>query len=333
MGTASTKLGPGRVGANAGKSRGTGHGPMFGHPKHAVHFGEFPDGGGYPLGFMEWALGEMGNVAGIEPDPRDVLHLCSGSVKTGVRVDIRPEVKPDIVADCRHVPLPDESFDWIMADPPYSAEYAKNLYGTEDAYPKPGQILIEATRLLRPRRARWPTPPPSAGFQEAAPLGGCVRRASRLRFQPSRLDSATKERDRQVSDWPHEIPKREWLKAKRYIRRLMLALGIQWNVHLQYAYGGDNNASITCFPNVREALLWLGDHWPEMDAEDRRYALTHEMVHLMSSGENQLVEESFIPCMPKGARKLAASTYRNVEEQRVDALAWQLSKYMPEYPA
>lgn len=161
MGTASKKLGPGRVGANGGKSRGTGHGPMFGHPKEALHFGEFPDGGGYPLGFMEWALDELANEAythqnpplprgSVSIDPGAVLHLCSGSVKTGVRVDVRPEMNPDIVADCRNVPLPDESFDFIMADPPYSQEYARNLYDTEGHYPRPGQILTEASRLLRP---------------------------------------------------------------------------------------------------------------------------------------------------------------------------------------
>lgn len=130
---------------------------MFGTPKEALHWGPFPDGGGYPLGFVEWALVEMASVTipempkgAVEAHPDDVLHLCSGSMKTGVRVDIRPETGPNIVADCRSVPLPDASFDYIMADPPYSAEYAKNLYGTEADYPKPGQILIEATRLLRP---------------------------------------------------------------------------------------------------------------------------------------------------------------------------------------
>lgn len=83
-------------------------------------------------------------------DPSKVLHLCSGSVITGVRVDIRPERKPDIVADCRKVPLPDGSFDFILADPPYSEDYARQLYGTGDNYPLPGQIVKEACRLLRP---------------------------------------------------------------------------------------------------------------------------------------------------------------------------------------
>jgi hypothetical protein len=119
---------------------------MYGKPKKVEHFTDFPDGGGYPHGFLEWAFGIMG-----VSNPASVLHLCSGSVVTGTRVDIRPEVTPDIVADCRSVPLPDGSFDFIMADPPYSPEYAENLYGTGASYPKPFEILTEAARLLRPR--------------------------------------------------------------------------------------------------------------------------------------------------------------------------------------
>jgi SAM-dependent methyltransferase len=128
-----------------GVSKGEGHPIMFGDPMPAQHFEAFPDGGGYPKGFLEWAY-QLMRVT----DPARVLHLCSGSVTTGVRVDIRPERLPDIVADCRAVPLPEESFDWILADPPYSEDYATNLYGTGDHYPKPGEIAREAARLLRP---------------------------------------------------------------------------------------------------------------------------------------------------------------------------------------
>lgn len=133
-------FGPDRIGGCS-----NGHPVMYGKPKPAKHFGVFPDGGGYPLGFVEWAYEIMGVT-----DPSKVLHLCAGSMQTGVRVDIRPEMNPDIVADCRNVPLRDASFDWILADPPYSVEYAANLYGTEDDYPRPGQIMREACRLIRP---------------------------------------------------------------------------------------------------------------------------------------------------------------------------------------
>jgi hypothetical protein len=118
---------------------------MFGNPRRVEHFDAFPDGGGYPLRFVDWALKIMGCG-----DPSKVLHLCSGSMQTGITVDIRPELTPDIVADCRAVPLPDGSQMWILADPPYSEEYAENLYGTGADYPRPGQIMREAARLLKP---------------------------------------------------------------------------------------------------------------------------------------------------------------------------------------
>jgi hypothetical protein len=125
--------------------QGDGHPLMFGFTP-ALTFEPHPDGGGYPIGFLKRAY----TTLGVFVDPSKVLHLCSGSMREGVTVDIRPEMHPQIVADCRHVPLPDESVEWIMADPPYSPEYAENLYGTGKDYPKPGQILREASRLLKP---------------------------------------------------------------------------------------------------------------------------------------------------------------------------------------
>ena len=115
---------------------------MFGF-REAEHFDPFPDGGGYPKRFLERAFETL-----CVTDPTKVLHLCSGSMRSGITVDIRLEVGPMIVADCRAVPLPDGSQRWIMADPPYAADYAENLYGTGNVYPKPGQILREAARLL-----------------------------------------------------------------------------------------------------------------------------------------------------------------------------------------
>lgn len=131
-------------GTYSSSSKGEGHPIMYGSPQPVIWFDAFPDGGGYPKRFMEWAHREMEC-----DDPGGVLHLCSGSVRIGVTVDIRAEVNPQIVADARQVPLPDESFNWIMIDPPYSETYANNLYGTGTTYPKPGELLKEAARLCR----------------------------------------------------------------------------------------------------------------------------------------------------------------------------------------
>lgn len=125
-------------------SKGKGHPIMYGF-KEAEHFDPFPDGGGYPHRFLARAFETLGVT-----DPEKVLHLCSGSMRSGVTVDIRPEMRPKIIADCRSIPLPDTSVQWIMADPPYAESYAENLYGTGKFYPKPGEILKEASRLLVP---------------------------------------------------------------------------------------------------------------------------------------------------------------------------------------
>ncbi len=125
-------------------AKGQGHPIMFGLPE-AEHFGPFPEGGGYPKSFLKRAY----EILGVT-DSEKVLHVCSGSMCIGVRVDVRPETSPTVVADARHLPFPDNSFEWVMADPPYSREYAENLYGTGSVYPDPGVLVAECLRVLRP---------------------------------------------------------------------------------------------------------------------------------------------------------------------------------------
>ena len=124
--------------------RGRGHPIMFGLPE-AEYFGAFPEGGGYPKGFLARAF----TLLGVE-DPRRVLHVCSGSMRVGVCVDIRPTVRPTVVADVRKLPFAAATFQWIMADPPYSREYAENLYGTGNVYPDPHHLVNECLRVLVP---------------------------------------------------------------------------------------------------------------------------------------------------------------------------------------
>lgn len=80
----------------------------------------------------------------------EILHVCSGCLPRGegIRVDIRPEAQPDILADGRHLPLADGSVEAVMLDPPYSEDYARSLYGVD--YPRPSHLLREAARVVRP---------------------------------------------------------------------------------------------------------------------------------------------------------------------------------------
>ena len=79
-------------------------------------------------------------------NPR-ILNLFCGMNKYGTRVDIKPEVEPDWLCDAHHLTdFVTDEFDVILADPPYSNEEAKELYGTP---PLKYKIwTAEATKLL-----------------------------------------------------------------------------------------------------------------------------------------------------------------------------------------
>jgi SAM-dependent methyltransferase len=84
----------------------------------------------------------------------EILHLCSGALPPGegIRVDMRADAAPDVVADARDLPrdrFPDGSAAAVMLDPPYTPEYAERLYGVTD-YPLPAHLLREAVRVVRP---------------------------------------------------------------------------------------------------------------------------------------------------------------------------------------
>lgn len=135
---------------NGSKNRGgfedcvTGHPAMFAHTP-ALDFDVMPEGGGYPIGYVEWCASILGvtNLA-------DVLHLCSGSLHAPRTVDARPECRPSIVADVRLLPIRSSSVRWVMADPPYDPAYADAIWNLGHLYPAPIVLLREAARVLVP---------------------------------------------------------------------------------------------------------------------------------------------------------------------------------------
>ena len=76
----------------------------------------------------------LDRVISMFPDAEHILHLFSGSLTAevkGVRFDINPDLKPDLVGDAHYLSEVhfEPKFDLIIADPPYSEEDALH-YGT-----------------------------------------------------------------------------------------------------------------------------------------------------------------------------------------------------------
>ena len=110
-----------------------------------------PDGfavfGRYPKGFLNHVL--RTELLGTRRRD-DILHVCSGTLGPYERwsVDLRHEARPLVQATGAELPFRDGSFPAVMLDPPYSDEYAKNLYGVEN--PRPSWLLREAARVVEP---------------------------------------------------------------------------------------------------------------------------------------------------------------------------------------
>lgn len=113
------------------------------HPSHYK--------GGMPLHCEKWLLELAGDMLGTSN--YDLLSLFCGMCEFGTRVDLNPEVNPDIMVDVHDISshfAEGFKFDVILADPPYSDEEAKELYGD---LPKLNykKWTGEADKLLRPR--------------------------------------------------------------------------------------------------------------------------------------------------------------------------------------
>lgn len=116
-----------------------------------IGLGADPDGfavfGRYPKGFLAHILKQrlLGDVRRDE-----ILHVCSGTLSDTETwtVDLRAEARPRVQASGTALPFRDASFRAVMLDPPYSDEYARNLY--QVANPRPSWLLREAARAVVP---------------------------------------------------------------------------------------------------------------------------------------------------------------------------------------
>jgi len=113
--------------------------------------GADPDGfavfGQFPSGFLRDVV-RLELLGAVHRD--EILHVCSGALGPVERwtVDMRPAARSSVIARGEALPFIDASFRAVMIDPPYTEEYARNLYRSES--PRPAHLLREAARVVRP---------------------------------------------------------------------------------------------------------------------------------------------------------------------------------------
>ena len=90
------------------------------------------------------------NFKKIYEIPEEVLHMFSGDMDWGDTTDIRPESKAKIIAPYNDLPIKDNTYDLVVADPPYNVGFANEWITHKKDLPKPKHILIEAARVTKP---------------------------------------------------------------------------------------------------------------------------------------------------------------------------------------
>lgn len=100
--------------------------------------------GAFPNGFLKWVC-KMDWWGGKR------CYLCAGMVEDekAIRVDVRPETNPTHLEDARNTSLPDNEFDVVIIDPPYSRQLAKDIYDTEKYYSSINKFTKEASRIVK----------------------------------------------------------------------------------------------------------------------------------------------------------------------------------------
>ena len=101
--------------------------------------------GAFPGNFLKRTLS-------LFPDRVKTLHLFSGTLvaqpgETTVDCQATDLVRPNLVADARKLPFDQGTFDFVLADPPYSAKDALN-YATPMVSRR--HVMAEVARVMKP---------------------------------------------------------------------------------------------------------------------------------------------------------------------------------------
>jgi hypothetical protein len=120
---------------------------------------------GMPLYCEDWLLDLATDILG-KPDA-SILNVFCGMNYRGIRVDMNETVNPEFLGDVHKLStfltFDPETFDIILADPPYSDEETDELYGKHlprlnyskwtkecDKFLRPGGLLIVYHKFLVP---------------------------------------------------------------------------------------------------------------------------------------------------------------------------------------
>jgi hypothetical protein len=97
----------------------------------------------------------------------------------------------------------------------------------------------------------------------------------------------------------------------------------------------DYTAKINCIEGRKHAVIAFNPEFREMDPDDQRQTIIHELVHAHHAICWRMVQSDLIQPLGQETYNIFADSYRRGMEYCVDAVADALAKHMPliEWPA
>ena len=105
----------------------------------------------------------------------------------------------------------------------------------------------------------------------------------------------------------------------------------EWDIFLRAEPCEDSShaATVSCVPGRKIANIQLSADWFETEPEAQRHVLVHELIHIHSDHEFQLIEDTLPGQLGSSAYFTFEKAYRNLHEHSVDALASILAPHFP----
>lgn len=129
------------------------------------------------------------------------------------------------------------------------------------------------------------------------------------------------------------LPAAEYQKVCRYFEKIGKLLAIHWDLLVDPDYDPDPtvNARVVPTTNRHMATVHIGQGWLDLSPRDKTEVVVHELIHVMNAKVNQFVMDVVCEAMPNTAKRIAADTYDNLDEQFVDRVSFALASLVPEW--
>jgi hypothetical protein len=127
------------------------------------------------------------------------------------------------------------------------------------------------------------------------------------------------------------VKKKQRKALGAYVRYIANELNLRdWTIHICHAPAEEGRAGgCRCTDGMREATLWFGWNFCDLDAEEQRETVVHELLHIHHDGCWKMVQTDLAEALGAPTYHVFCDSYRRSMEFMIDALAKAIAPKLP----